>query len=174
MHSRQKTNSPFQIVRPGNGVFDTTESMAPQSGNDRSSFYSEGKSDYWQVLLTWDKGMDRKTRTKVHEALRKHFRHLTAVRIYHAETASITMIHLVADENLGTGFKRTTFKPSLRSYGTRVLQDQEVPKPWKVSVDSVTMHSKTLPQFFSSNPDISPEGCPCARTYYNDWKKKER
>jgi hypothetical protein len=106
----------------------------------------------------------------VHDALLKHFPHLEAVRIYHAETSSITMIHLLVD-NVEYGFKRAMFKPTLRSLGTRVLKDQEVTTPWSVSVESYVINNKTLPKFFDDNPDVKPEGCHSARELYYSWKK---
>lgn len=84
--------------------------------------------------------MPKETRTKVHTALLDFFKGLKGVWIYHSESSSITMIYLSVDNDSTGGFKRTHFKPSLRSLGTRVLKEQEVPTPWTVSVDSYRIH----------------------------------
>lgn len=83
------------------------------------------------------------------------------------------MINLLVN-NESSGFKRTFFKSSLRSLGTRVLKDQEVPIPWTVASNAYVIKAKILPRFFSNNPDIKPEGCSGAREFYFGWRNSER
>ena len=75
------------------------------------------------------------------------------------------MIHLLVDSE-SPGIKRNLFKLGLRSVGTRLLKEEEVPTPWTINSNTFVIKTKTLPQFFSDNPDIKPEGCCGAREFY--------